>query len=272
MIKKGFTNLMQNPRCLRGKVEEVSLPVPQVDIIVSEWMGYCLLYEAMLDSVLWARDRYLAPNGLMIPSHMTLHIAPFADPDYIAEHITFWHSVYGFKMTSMLAHVRDEVFIQHLQPSSVPAPSHPFLHLPLHSITKDDLTFSQRPFTLRLIQDIDALDGFVIWFDAFFQLSSTHSVPPAARAEHWVQSNNAAAAAGGVAFTTGPGGPDTHWRQGVLLIDHGKHVAASMPSGQVIEGSVGYKKREDNSRELDIEVQWRTTGVAEEGKQVWFMR
>ena len=50
--------------CLHGKIEEVTLPVKQVDIIVSEWMGYCLLYEAMLDSVLYARDRYLAPNGL----------------------------------------------------------------------------------------------------------------------------------------------------------------------------------------------------------------
>lgn len=39
-------------RCLHGKIEEVSLPVSQVDIIVSEWMGYGLLFEAMLDSVL----------------------------------------------------------------------------------------------------------------------------------------------------------------------------------------------------------------------------
>ena len=29
-----------------------------VDVIESEWMGYSLLYEAMLESVLWARDRY----------------------------------------------------------------------------------------------------------------------------------------------------------------------------------------------------------------------
>jgi hypothetical protein len=44
---------------LKGKMEEVSLPFPKVDIIVSEWMGYFLLYESMLDTVLWARDRYL---------------------------------------------------------------------------------------------------------------------------------------------------------------------------------------------------------------------
>lgn len=47
---------------LKGKIEEVKLPVKNVDIIVSEWMGYFLLFESMLDSVLFARDRYLTPN------------------------------------------------------------------------------------------------------------------------------------------------------------------------------------------------------------------
>ena len=40
---------------IRGKVEEIELPVPKVDIIISEWMGYCLFYESMLDTVLYAR-------------------------------------------------------------------------------------------------------------------------------------------------------------------------------------------------------------------------
>ncbi|RKO95392.1 S-adenosyl-L-methionine-dependent methyltransferase, partial [Caulochytrium protostelioides] len=37
---------------LKGKMEEVELPVQHVDIIISEWMGYCLLYESMLNTVL----------------------------------------------------------------------------------------------------------------------------------------------------------------------------------------------------------------------------
>jgi hypothetical protein len=39
----------------------------QVDIIISEWMGYCLFYESMLDTVLYARDKWLKPGGLMFP-------------------------------------------------------------------------------------------------------------------------------------------------------------------------------------------------------------
>lgn len=46
---------------VKGKVEEVELPdgIEKVDIIISEWMGYCLFYESMLQTVIYARDKWL---------------------------------------------------------------------------------------------------------------------------------------------------------------------------------------------------------------------
>lgn len=44
-----------------GKVEEVTLP-EQVDIIISEPMGYMLFNERMLESYLHAK-KFLKPNG-----------------------------------------------------------------------------------------------------------------------------------------------------------------------------------------------------------------
>jgi hypothetical protein len=52
-------NLSDKVTLIQGKMEEVVLPVDKVDIIISEWMGYFLLYESMLDTVLVARDKYL---------------------------------------------------------------------------------------------------------------------------------------------------------------------------------------------------------------------
>lgn len=49
---------------IKGKVEEVELPVEKVDIIISEWMGYCLFYESMLNTVLYARDKWLVRPAL----------------------------------------------------------------------------------------------------------------------------------------------------------------------------------------------------------------
>eukprot|EP00906_Rhabdomonas_costata_P029185 RCo041207 len=53
-------------RILQGRMEDVELP-EKVDIIVSEWMGFYLLHESMLSSVLVARDRWLKPGGLLLP-------------------------------------------------------------------------------------------------------------------------------------------------------------------------------------------------------------
>ena len=63
---------------------EISLPegVDKVDIIISEWMGYCLFYESMLDTVLYARDKWLAPNGLMFPDRATLYVCGIKDRQY----------------------------------------------------------------------------------------------------------------------------------------------------------------------------------------------
>jgi predicted RNA methylase len=43
---------------IKGRIEDVELP-ERVDVIVSEWMGFYLLHENMLPSVLCARDRWL---------------------------------------------------------------------------------------------------------------------------------------------------------------------------------------------------------------------
>lgn len=66
----------------KGKVEEVEFPFKEgeIDIIISEWMGYFLLYESMLDCVLWARDKYLnKKTGKMLPDRATMYIAAIED-------------------------------------------------------------------------------------------------------------------------------------------------------------------------------------------------
>lgn len=57
---------------IKGKVEEVELPVDHVDIIISEWMGYCLFYESMLNTVIYARDKWLVRISAVAPLCLTL--------------------------------------------------------------------------------------------------------------------------------------------------------------------------------------------------------
>jgi type I protein arginine methyltransferase len=74
---------------LQGKMEEIDeqMPFKKVDIIISEWMGYFLLYESMLDTVLYARDKYLNPSGLIFPDKATIFVAGIEDGDYKDEKI-----------------------------------------------------------------------------------------------------------------------------------------------------------------------------------------
>jgi protein arginine N-methyltransferase 1 len=45
-------------------------------------MGYFLLYESMLDTVLLARDKYLKRGGLIFPDTATLYLAAIEDQEY----------------------------------------------------------------------------------------------------------------------------------------------------------------------------------------------
>ena len=100
---------------LKGKMEEVELPVKEVDIIISEWMGYFLLYESMLDSVLWARDKYLnKQTGKMLPDRAQIYMAAVEDENYKYSKQYFWKNVYDVDMSLMTNVVLREPCIDYL--------------------------------------------------------------------------------------------------------------------------------------------------------------
>ncbi|CAJ1891883.1 unnamed protein product [Cylindrotheca closterium] len=93
MAANGVDNIVT---VIQGAVEDITLPIEEdglesddpehpervVDIFISEWMGYFLLRESMLDSLLRARDKFLKPaTGLMFPSHCTMYVAPVQDEE-----------------------------------------------------------------------------------------------------------------------------------------------------------------------------------------------
>lgn len=67
------TNNFKNIQFVKGRLEDIEFPTKEkVDIIVSEWMGYLLLFEGMLDSVIYARNNYLKPGGMLLPNRCTI--------------------------------------------------------------------------------------------------------------------------------------------------------------------------------------------------------
>ena len=79
-----------------------TLPVAKLDIIISEWMGYFLFYESMLDSVIWARDKYLVKDGKILPVKCSNYIAAIEDGQYKSVKKNFWNDVYGLNTKVMI--------------------------------------------------------------------------------------------------------------------------------------------------------------------------
>lgn len=169
----------------------------------------------------------------------------------------------------MCRDIYKDVIIREVQASAVPAESSPFLQLCLRTTKKEELVFASKAFSCTLEQDMEALDGFVIWFDTFFNQSPYFRGPAEGKAEEYARQDGQS-----IAFTTGPHGKQTHWQQGCLLIDYKGKREESLKKGQIISGSIGYEKREDDNRALDIKVQWQVDdGQGKvKGKQLWSMR
>lgn len=71
----GFEDIVE---VVKGKIEDISLP-EKVDIIISEPIGFLLVHERMLESYVTARNRFLKPGGIMMPTTGSIVFAPLTD-------------------------------------------------------------------------------------------------------------------------------------------------------------------------------------------------
>lgn len=258
--------------CIRGKIEEIQLPdgIQKVDIIVSEWMGYCLLYEAMLDSVIYARDKYLKADGLMVPSHCTLHLAVLDDPEFMMDNFSFWQDVYGFDMNAMTEKIYEDVVVRSPEAKAIAGRTQdhlPFKILDLHTITVAELDF-ESSFTLKLDRYIDRLDGFCLWFDTIFLDSRVSSIPDSVMRG---EVSNKTVVEGNVFFSTGPFSKTTHWSTSIFIIDHEDTDPKAVKTDQNIKGKITFNK--DKARGLKIKLTWCDPNIPDErNRQKWFMR
>ncbi|KAI8576389.1 hypothetical protein K450DRAFT_257066 [Umbelopsis ramanniana AG] len=249
IIEKAKANVKENGldgiiTLLQGRIEEITLPVPQVDIIISEWMGYFLLFEAMLDSVLVARDRWLAPGGILAPSQTRILIAGLDDENVKNDRHCFWDDVYGFKMSAMKESIVNEAIVDFVSKEAIITDAVCVKDLPLQTISIPQLDFvSQFKLTASKEGTIYALVG---WFDTWFTRDG-HDVP---------LDQEGGKPGVDTFFTTGPHGEDTHWKQTIFVLDN----PIAVVQGTIIEGIFTCHKGIDNPRELDCEVQYSVDG------------
>ncbi|XP_037086449.1 protein arginine N-methyltransferase 1-like [Pollicipes pollicipes] len=217
---------------LKGKMEEITLPVDKVDIIISEWMGYCLFYESMLDTVLYARDKWLAPGGMMFPDRATLFITAIEDrPQYKDDKINWWDDVYGFDMSCIREVAVSEPLVDVVDHKTgaacrqVVTNSCLLKEVDLCTIKKEELAFSA-PFSLQVRRN-DYVQAFVTFFNVEF--TKCHKR---------------------VGFSTAPAAAYTHWKQTVFYF----HDSITAKVGEQIEGVFSCSPNPRNNRDLDFHI------------------
>ena len=210
---------------IRGKVEEVELPegVGKVDIIISEWMGYFLLYESMLDTVLYARDKWLAEGGLIFPDKAVMYLCAIEDAEVKHERIDFWDDVYGFDMSPLKDIALSEPVVDVVDAKAIISDSVPILNIDICTCTKEELSFVAL-FRLRANRN-DYLHGFAAYFECAF--TQVHKP---------------------IGFSTAPFAKYTHWKQTIFYC----RDVLTVCEGEEICGQISCRPNPKNGRDLDI--------------------
>ncbi|KAG6449692.1 protein arginine N-methyltransferase 6 [Manduca sexta] len=207
--ENGFENVIE---VIQSKVENLTLPGNiKVDAIVSEWMGFYLLHEGMLDSVLYARDKFLKDNGQMFPDSAVIYVAPCSVPTLYNK----WDDVDGVSM---------KVFAKHLRKSKHSKPE--IISMNPEDLLGHEITLSWVNLKDDELSDLDSISiqhvvgankdglyqGLCIWFVCKFpDFSCTED-----EESQYV-------------LDTSPKSPVTHWKQTVIVLPEELEVEEGEP-------------------------------------------
>ncbi|KAJ6818497.1 putative protein arginine N-methyltransferase 3 [Iris pallida] len=275
--EKGEGN--RSPRVINvvhSMVEELEkfmhIPPQSIDVLVSEWMGYCLLYESMLSSVLYARDHWLKPGGAILPDTATIFVAGFGRG---GTSLPFWEDVYGFDMSSIGKEVMEDAahlpIVDVLDSRDIVTDTAALHSLDLATMKPDEIDFTATTeLELKSGLPEDAVDGksktcwchgLVLWFETGFT-------------SRFCKEKS-------IILSTSPYTTKTHWCQTILTFQEPIAMTTSTKLSADPAGVVGTEEcpvvriksrisivRSSQHRSIDISME--TTGIGADGrKRTW---
>jgi len=256
--KNGLSHIVD---VIQSSVEDLVLPC-KVDIIISEWMGYFLLRESMLDSVIRARDKWLNPTGCMFPSHAAMlwsaisfeddreakvneYVSSMGDWERFSHEMKDMYSVDMSALTHpyeqeqsgyyIFSSLWTELHVEHIigQPVVVK-------RLDLKTCTlADSEGVLKTPIEIEVPFD-SIVSGFAGWFTVDFNGSKESPITKR------------------VQLSTGPEMGYTHWGQQVFYLRN----AIDCPAGTKLVGNVAMTRQTKNKRLYDLHLELASTDVS----------
>ena len=205
----------------------------KADVLVSEWMGFYLVHEAMLDSVLWARDFLCNPNPLIMPSSCRIWAAIIRNEKFRAEELEIWAQpvICGIDMSSIgmarAAELTATPQIEILEPNQLL--SHPSVVFDFDLNTLDRLNFAGLPLKANVSLKIETegiFSSIGLWFDVSFKGTD-------------------------VVLDTSPFHPPTHWKQTNVFLG----CWAPVPVGTPIDFLLNISRPDPTERQYTITIE-----------------
>ncbi|KAH8412143.1 hypothetical protein KR009_000099 [Drosophila setifemur] len=209
---------------IRGKVEEIELPedIRKVDIIVCDWMGHCLFSENMLDSLVFARDKWLCSGGLIFPDTAQLYLAAVEGWD---QDMGFWHDVHGFNLGAIRRRCAAKAVVEHVPAKQMTSRVYLLKSLDLYTVRH--YAAELRSFYELKVTRSGRVRALLAYFDVGFSKSRQR-----------------------VSFSTSPCAPWTHWNQTVFYLEEPLPVLA----GESIKGVFAMRPSKDSVFELEFDI------------------
>lgn len=164
--------------------DQDTLELPsKVDILVSEWMGHCLFFEAMMGPLLAVRDKFLREDGIMVPARVSLHAALLTDESFHDDRAFFMGNPYGIDFSSIAQHPLRQSRRVRVEPVQLDRTRFDFGAIDMKTVEAPPLAVSAKGRAYQAALTY----GIVAWFSC--DLTDN------------------------VRFGTGPGDAPTHWDQ-----------------------------------------------------------
>lgn len=153
-----------------------------VDVLVSELIGHIAFEEGMVETILDAKERFLKPQGTLIPQSVVLHAAPVSEHHIYDSCVDIWQPAYGIDYSPMRERAVKACYVTDISERDLVA-DHRAIFSVDFSQGKYPNIQTQAQYVARRRADIT---GVTLWFDAVLNGPILLSSGPWAKT-HWSQ-------------------------------------------------------------------------------------
>ena len=187
-----------------------------------------MLDSSVSDTVLYARDKWLKPGGMIFPDRATMYMVAIEDGDYRNQKIDWWGNVYGFNMECIGKMALMEPLVDIVEPNQVCSQPAVVATFDIKTMKKEDASFDAT-FTIPIVRK-DYVHALVSYFDVTF--NDCHKP---------------------LGFSTSPRARATHWKQTVFYLND----TLIVNPGDAITVDLSCSPNAKNPRDLDIDIEYK---------------